>query len=43
MIVKMLEVGPLMVNCYIDADEQTKETVVFDPVQIPQVDLFGWR
>ena len=31
MILKMLEVGPLMVNCYIVADEQTKETVVFDP------------
>lgn len=31
MILKMLEVGPLMVNCYIVADEQTREAVVFDP------------
>ncbi len=31
MILKILEVGPLMVNCYIVADEKTKETIVFDP------------
>ena len=31
MILKMLEVGPLMVNCYIVADEETKEAAVFDP------------
>jgi glyoxylase-like metal-dependent hydrolase (beta-lactamase superfamily II) len=31
MILKMLEVGPLMVNCYIVADEKTKETAGFDP------------
>jgi hydroxyacylglutathione hydrolase len=31
MIINMLEVGPLMANCYIVADEQTKEAVVFDP------------
>ena len=31
MIFKMLEVGPLMVNCYIIADEETKEAAVFDP------------
>jgi glyoxylase-like metal-dependent hydrolase (beta-lactamase superfamily II) len=31
MILKMLETGPLMVNCYIVADEETKETAVFDP------------
>jgi hydroxyacylglutathione hydrolase len=27
----MLEVGPIMVNCYIVGDEETKEAVVFDP------------
>ena len=31
MILKMLETGPLMVNCYVVADEETKETAVFDP------------
>jgi glyoxylase-like metal-dependent hydrolase (beta-lactamase superfamily II) len=31
MILKMLEVGPLMVNCYIVGDEQTREAAVFDP------------
>ncbi len=27
----MLEVGPLMVNCYIVADEESREAAVFDP------------
>lgn len=31
MILKMLEVGPLMVNCYIVGDEDTGEAAVFDP------------
>ncbi|OPX34723.1 MAG: hypothetical protein B1H11_10260 [Desulfobacteraceae bacterium 4484_190.1] len=31
MILKILELGPLMVNCYIVADEETKEAAVFDP------------
>jgi glyoxylase-like metal-dependent hydrolase (beta-lactamase superfamily II) len=31
MILKMLETGPLMVNCYIVGDETTKEAAVFDP------------
>jgi len=31
MILKMMETGPLMVNCYIVADEDTKEAAVFDP------------
>jgi hydroxyacylglutathione hydrolase len=31
MILKMLEVGPLMVNCYIVADETTREAAVVDP------------
>lgn len=31
MIIKMLQVDPLQVNCYIVADEDTKEAVVFDP------------
>jgi len=31
MILKMLEVGPLMVNCYIVGDEDTKEAAIFDP------------
>jgi len=31
MLIQMLETGPLMVNCYIVADETSKETVVFDP------------
>ncbi|MFC1868433.1 MBL fold metallo-hydrolase [Thermodesulfobacteriota bacterium] len=31
MILKILETGPLMVNCYIVADEETKEAVIFDP------------
>ncbi|MBN1276232.1 MAG: MBL fold metallo-hydrolase [Deltaproteobacteria bacterium] len=31
MILKILEVGPLMVNCYIVADEETKDAAVFDP------------
>jgi len=31
MILKIMEVGPLMVNCYIVGDEKTGETAVFDP------------
>jgi glyoxylase-like metal-dependent hydrolase (beta-lactamase superfamily II) len=31
MILKMMEVGPLMVNCYIVADEKSREAAVFDP------------
>lgn len=31
MILKMLETGPLMVNCYIVGDDQTREAAVFDP------------
>ncbi|MEE9418032.1 MAG: MBL fold metallo-hydrolase [Desulfatiglandaceae bacterium] len=31
MIVRMLETGPLMVNCFIVGDETTKEAAVFDP------------
>lgn len=31
MIVKRLEVGPLMVNCYIVGDEESREAAVFDP------------
>lgn len=31
MLIQMLETGPLMVNCYIVADETSKEAVVFDP------------
>jgi glyoxylase-like metal-dependent hydrolase (beta-lactamase superfamily II) len=31
MILRMMETGPLMVNCYIVADEETKEAAVFDP------------
>ena len=31
MILKVMETGPLMVNCYIVADEETKEAAVFDP------------
>ena len=31
MILKMMETGPLMVNCYIVADEDTREAAVFDP------------
>lgn len=31
MIVRMIQVGPLMVNCYIVGDEESKETAVFDP------------
>jgi hydroxyacylglutathione hydrolase len=31
MILKSLETGPLMVNCYIVGDEETKEAAVFDP------------
>ena len=31
MILRMMEAGPLMVNCYIVADEETKEAAVFDP------------
>jgi glyoxylase-like metal-dependent hydrolase (beta-lactamase superfamily II) len=31
MILKSLETGPLMVNCFIVADEETKEAAVFDP------------
>ena len=31
MILKILETGPLMVNCYIVGDEATGEAAVFDP------------
>ena len=31
MILKILETGPLMVNCYIVGDESTREAAVFDP------------
>ena len=31
MILKILQVEPLQVNCYIVADEKTREAVVFDP------------
>jgi len=31
MILKMMEVGPLMVNCYIVGDEQSRDAAVFDP------------
>jgi glyoxylase-like metal-dependent hydrolase (beta-lactamase superfamily II) len=31
MILKMLQTGPLMVNCYILGDEETKKAGVFDP------------
>ncbi len=31
MLIKMMETGPLMVNCYIVGDEETKEAAVFDP------------
>jgi len=31
MLIQMLETGPLMVNCYIVADESSKEAAVFDP------------
>ncbi|MBW1788396.1 MAG: MBL fold metallo-hydrolase [Deltaproteobacteria bacterium] len=31
MILKMMEAGPLMVNCYIVGDEETGEAAVFDP------------
>jgi glyoxylase-like metal-dependent hydrolase (beta-lactamase superfamily II) len=31
MIFKMLQVEPLQVNCYIVADEKTREAAVFDP------------
>ena len=31
MIIRMLQVEPLQVNCYIIADEKTKEAAVFDP------------
>jgi glyoxylase-like metal-dependent hydrolase (beta-lactamase superfamily II) len=31
MILKMLETGPLAVNCYIVGDEESSEAVVFDP------------
>jgi len=31
MLIQMLETGPLMVNCFIVADETSKEAVVFDP------------
>lgn len=31
MIVKMVEVGALMVNCYIVGDEESREAAVFDP------------
>lgn len=31
MILKMLETGPLMVNCYVVGDENTGEAAVFDP------------
>ena len=31
MILKMMETGPLMVNCYLVGDEETREAAVFDP------------
>ncbi|HAR45803.1 MAG TPA: MBL fold metallo-hydrolase, partial [Nitrospiraceae bacterium] len=31
MILMRLVVGPLQVNCYIVADENTKEAIVIDP------------
>ena len=31
MIIKMMETGPLMVNCYIVGDDASKEAAVFDP------------
>jgi hydroxyacylglutathione hydrolase len=31
MILKMIEVGPLMVNCYIVGDEKSRDAAVFDP------------
>jgi glyoxylase-like metal-dependent hydrolase (beta-lactamase superfamily II) len=31
MILRMLQTGPLMVNCYIVGDEETREAGVFDP------------
>ena len=31
MILKMLQTGPLEVNCYIVGDEETREAAVFDP------------
>ncbi len=31
MILKILQAGPLMVNCYILGDEETREAGVFDP------------
>ena len=31
MFIKMMETGPLMVNCYIIGDENVKEGAVFDP------------
>jgi hydroxyacylglutathione hydrolase len=31
MIIKMMETGPLMVNCYIIGDENVMEAAVFDP------------
>ena len=36
MIIKTLEVGPLMTNCYIVADEKTKEAAIFDPGDNPE-------
>jgi len=35
MILHMLEVGPLMGNCYIVGDEKTREAVVIDPGDEP--------
>lgn len=38
MILKMMEVGPIAVNCYIVADEETREAGVFDPGgNVPQI------
>lgn len=38
MILKMMEVGSLTVNCYIVADEETREAAVFDPGgHVPQI------
>ncbi|MEJ2725166.1 MAG: MBL fold metallo-hydrolase [Deltaproteobacteria bacterium] len=31
MLIQMLETGPLLVNCYIVADEASKKAAVFDP------------
>lgn len=38
MILKMMETGPLQVNCYIVGDEPTQEAAVFDPAgNVPEI------